>query len=123
MVKTRQGQAPKSKESLPSMLVSANPSSVTLPIQQLICNLGMRCHSVAVVWRTECGQRCSWGMRSLQPNLAVSLRKLHGSFDALAGSLKGEGCTFVMQPTSSPWVVPFRNNSCLMDRVQPFSGV
>jgi hypothetical protein len=38
-------------------------------------------------------------------------------------ALNGTGCTFVIQPVSSPWVVPVRKNWLLMDRVQAFSGV
>src|ERR1700730_5691606 len=41
----------------------------------------------------------------------------------MAGNLKGAGCTFVMQPVSSPFVVPVLNKACLMERVQSFSGV
>ena len=41
----------------------------------------------------------------------------------IVGSLNGRGGTFAMQLASSPLVVPARNNSCLTDRVQAFSGV
>ena len=61
---------------------------------------------------------------SPDPLFSFILRDVQeAGFPAVLGSLKGTGCTFPMQPTSSPFVVPVRNNSCLIDRVHSFSGV
>jgi serine/threonine protein kinase len=52
--------------------------------------------------------------------------KFHHEARAAAGLVHrndGRGWTFVMQLASSPLVVPVRNNSSLIDRVQLFSGV